>query len=593
MGPTTRTKGTINRLSLLRRGIPLLLLSCVISAARLSGAEFTVSADPNTAIVGEQIVVTLRIDGGSVRGTPALPAITGLQQLPGVSSSVNSSMSPSGVTSVQTIAFRLVAIQPGVVVVPPLQVNVDGTTLTSEAVSIKVLEKDPISPPVALADKLVFAWLSLPKTQAYVGETITAELRLYVRDGVANISDTRIPAIASEGFTTGPYLEGSQVQRQVGGVPFTALRLLCALTPTNAGTAVLGGGSGRITAHTVAGRDFFRPLTQPNEVPLSVNEVRLEVRKLPEKDAPASFSGIVGNYELSCTAAPTNVMVGDPITVRIRLSGTGSPAALKTLELPEWTGFRAYEATYKISTNSLGQGTNFIEQILVPENASVAQVPSVSFAFFDADRGAYRTLKTAPIPLQVRASGSAALPALAGTSAEQNRATRDIVPIKQHLGALTLEGPPLMFQPWFLALQGIPVLTLAGAFAWRKRSEMLARNPRIRRRKHVARVVREGLVQLKRAAAANESEVFFATVFRLLQEQLGERLDTSASSITESVIDERVHPISGDEDLTRNLHELFQMCNLARYAPVRSSQELAALVPRVEHTLSKLRDLQR
>jgi hypothetical protein len=36
------------------------------------------------------------------------------------------------------------------------------------------------------------------------------------------------------------------------------------------------------------------------------------------------------------------------------------------------------------------------------------------------------------------------------------------------------------------------------------------------------------------------------------------------------------------------VQELFQMCNLARYAPVKSSAELTALVPKFDVTLRAL-----
>jgi hypothetical protein len=37
---------------------------------------------------------------------------------------------------------------------------------------------------------------------------------------------------------------------------------------------------------------------------------------------------------------------------------------------------------------------------------------------------------------------------------------------------------------------------------------------------------------------------------------------------------------------------LFQACNLARYAPVKSSQELAAVVPQLETVLVGLHDVE-
>jgi hypothetical protein len=150
-------------------------------------------------------------------------------------------------------------------------------------------------------------------------------------------------------------------------------------------------------------------------------------------------------------------------------------------------------------------------------------------------------------------------------------------------------GPPLVQQPWFLALQAVPVLAWLSAAGWRRRTELLANNPRLRRRRQVAQVIRHGLLELRQLASANKSDDFFATLVRLLQEQLGERLDLPASAITEAVIEERLRPRGVPEATLASLHELFQTCNLARYAPIKTSQELAAIIPRLE---AVLRDLQ-
>jgi hypothetical protein len=80
-------------------------------------------------------------------------------------------------------------------------------------------------------------------------------------------------------------------------------------------------------------------------------------------------------------------------------------------------------------------------------------------------------------------------------------------------------------------------------------------------------------------------------MFRLLQEQLGERLDMPASAITEAVIEERLRPAGAPEIILTGLQELFQACNLARYAPIKSSQELAAIIPNVEGVLRKLQEV--
>jgi hypothetical protein len=165
---------------------------------------------------------------------------------------------------------------------------------------------------------------------------------------------------------------------------------------------------------------------------------------------------------------------------------------------------------------------------------------------------------------------------------------QDIVPIKQRMGTLAQVGVPLLQQAWFLALQGVPVLAWVVALIWRKRADALANNPRRRRQKQVAQVVRDGFNELRKLAAANDSDQFFALMFRLLQEQLGERLDCPASSITEAVIDDKLRPRGVADSTATALHELFQTCNLARYAPTQTTQELTALISKLEGAIREL-----
>jgi hypothetical protein len=46
------------------------------------------------------------------------------------------------------------------------------------------------------------------------------------------------------------------------------------------------------------------------------------------------------------------------------------------------------------------------------------------------------------------------------------------------------------------------------------------------------------------------------------------------------------------EAVLGRVQDLFQSCNLARYAPIKSSQELAALIPKLEATLRELQALE-
>jgi hypothetical protein len=143
----------------------------------------------------------------------------------------------------------------------------------------------------------------------------------------------------------------------------------------------------------------------------------------------------------------------------------------------------------------------------------------------------------------------------------------------------------------FLAAQSVPVLAFLAAFIWRKRADHLANNPRLRRQRAVAGIIASGMGELKKHAAANQPDEFFATLFRLLQEQLGERLDCPASAITANVVDDHAVLRTAPAALRDALREQFQLCDQARYAPVRGTAELNSVTAQFEKLLGELRNL--
>jgi len=107
----------------------------------------------------------------------------------------------------------------------------------------------------------------------------------------------------------------------------------------------------------------------------------------------------------------------------------------------------------------------------------------------------------------------------------------------------------------------------------------------------VAQLILSGLDDLNKFAAENKSDDFFAMLFRLLQEQLGERLDCPAISITEADADNRLILLGATPETLESLRELFHACNQARYAPVQTSQELSALAAKFKKTAGELQGL--
>lgn len=578
-----------------RRSLKLLRCAAVLfftGTFATHAVGFKATLDRDSVIVGENVTLTLTIEDTQLSGTPNLPAIPGLQVI-GTSSSQQNTIVNGKMNSVQSFIFTLVVNQPGDITIPAMQMNLNGQRVSSAPVKLKVLREDPSSPPPSLAINMAFLWLVFPKKELYVGEAVVGELRLYLRQEVGNISNPQIPPLTGDGFILGKFNQGQQFKRNVGNASFTVIPMPFAATAIKTGPLTIGPVNGSVTL--LGGRaDFFGRYSQSAQATLTIEAQTFQSLPLPVENTPPLFTGAVGNYTMTASVGPTNIATGDPITVRVQISGRG---ALDAISLPQdktWDGFKAYPPTSSVEvSDQYGfQGTKTFEQILSPENSDVRELPAFSFSYFDPDVKQFRTLYHPATKLTVRPGGASVAPVIAAKSGNASSDTpppqQDIVPIKQRLGTLSKTVSPMITQPVFIAAQATPLLAFLAAFIWRKRADSFANNPRLRRQRQVEATIRTGLENIRQLAEQNKSDEFFAELAHLLQEKLGERLDTSASGITEAVIDEKLRPRGIPDSTLTELHELFQACNLARYAPIKSSQELAAIIPRLEIALKKL-----
>jgi len=131
---------------------------------------------------------------------------------------------------------------------------------------------------------------------------------------------------------------------------------------------------------------------------------------------------------------------------------------------------------------------------------------------------------------------------------------------------------PLCATPTFWVLNFAPVVALAGAIGWKRRSDRLRGDVAYARRSRAARTARK----LLPAAASCDD------VRRVLQNYLGDRLNIPASGITASVVEEH--------GLTADIAGFFQTCDAARFAGAHA--DLATLKQTVERVIDELENVQ-
>lgn len=596
--PRVTTAISANRIQLWMRWLCLLLLAATLPAA---AATFTARLDRDTVLLGDVANLSLSFEGGQPASAPPLPTIPGLQMISAGQSSavnwVNGQMSSS-----VTYNFIVKPTQVGEFTLPAMSAKVGNETLASQPLKLKVVRAQTPAPGAPGEEPpLALLRVVLPKTEAFVGETIIIELQLLVRAGVQNISNPDLP-FSVDGGNVGKFVQGQQRQTAIGSTAFTVVPLLVPVTVLKPGALQIGPLDGALVVTLPSRqRDPFDPFGMFNNgvqqrVILSAPAQTLTARALPEANRPATFSGAIGQFSMTFTAGPTNVAVGDPITLRVAIHGRGGLEAFSLPDQPAWREFKTYPATAKVeTTGEFGlEGTKTFEQVVVPQNTEIKELPAFEFAYFDPERRSYQTLRQPPTPIVVRPGGSTPAPSISiatNPAAENPPPAQDIVHIKPRLGASVASQLPWIRQPWFLVLQTLPLLAFIGSVIWRKRAEAMNQNPQLRRQREVARLIDSGLHELQQHAARGNSDAFFNLTVRLMQEAMGERLNLPASAITEAVIDEHLRPRGASDTTTTALHELFRLCNQARYAPMQSAHELEAVIPKLKTALHGVQEV--
>ena len=391
---------------------------------------------------------------------------------------------------------------------------------------------------------------------------------------------------------------------QKGNQIYQVLTFRTAATPLKAGKLQLGpvkqGMVLRVrqkqNRRSPFNNSFDGIFTRYQQVPvtLEAKAQTITVKPLPTANKPASFNGAVGRYTMQSKASPLEVTVGDPVTLNIQISGQG---AIDSLNLPklDWPSFKSYEPSVTTNKNNpLGLlGTRTFEQVVIPESDKITEVPRIEFSFFDPVTAQYRVLAKGPLPLKVNPSDEPIAPMVGGNTARETSEPdsppqTDILTIQHHLGSLG-QALPLVARPNFWLLQSIPLLLWLGALLWRRKTNALDNNPRLRRKRQVAERTRAGLAKLDNLAKQEETAEFHAELADLLREQLGLRLDIPAEGITADIVHSPAASNKLDEGTRSEIRKLFAASDQATYARSQTTGELNANLALLKEVFSALK----
>ena len=414
------------------------LLIC-LQPAIAAGQPISVQAqvDRQEVTVGESFLLQIKIDGDD---SPVEPDLSGLQDFT-VQPKGGGQNNRESITIINgkvnrisehgyIFQYQLTPKRDGMLTIPSVEIIAGGKTLLTQPVPIRV------SKPLTTDEfKLM---LSLSAAECYVGQSLVLTVKWYVNTNIAEFNFD-LPFLEDQRFSFADFPEDSNYQGQnaipiklPGGaviarkgqeLQYTTVTLRRILIPIVPGEFDLGRAS--VFSKIITGyqqkrpgqpfndffnQDFFgdvfgRRQAIYKQLVTESNDLQIKVLPLPEENRPVDYSGLVGQYSIAAEASPTEINVGDPITLNIMVTGG---VYLDNVVFPSLNNQSDIRDNFKVP-EEMGPGeidgrVKVFTQTIRAKYPTVKEIPSIKLNYFNPETGKYESAATKAIPLLVNAT---------------------------------------------------------------------------------------------------------------------------------------------------------------------------------------------
>lgn len=588
--------------------------------------EVSVAIDKQSVLLGDSCILTVTVRNVSNPETPAVPEIPNFDlRYRGVRQESFSSFTlivqGQRVQQNQTgggfhFDFELVPKSAGAFTVPAFPISMGGQTFRTQPFQIEVFDQ-------AEKSEDIFVKVDADKETAYLGEKILVTFSWYFNKDI-NEYVFNIPWL--EGLknfiVTDPELDQTKRYQHFivngnmqvvaekttefyKGQQYAVIRFQKILMPLATGLYTLDPVF--LKCEVVQGYsrprrasffdDFFESdfdnffgfagMRQAVTAPFSTRSepVNITVKEVPLLDKPESFAGAVGNFDFMVNAQPVRLKVGEPITLTMKVRGSGSIEQLDLPPIPELPDFKSYEPESRVEAAQKGgeiAGEKVFEKVLVPKKEGAFEIPAISFTYFNPRMGSYETITRGPFPVFVEKADEEAAPvqviALTPEGTAETSAKQEIKLLKQDIRYVktdfgdVLSRKARIHEKWFtwVILFLPPVFILGILFAWQRYRERLETDIGFARNVGALKNARKCLEKAERAVAAGSAREYYDALSKTVSQYLADKLNKPLAQVTHDVIREVADRYLNEKD-RQKFKILVDRSEVAMYSSVEIS----------------------
>lgn len=551
------------------RSLILLLIAGIFltpAAARAQTITATATLDTSSITTGEAVQLNISVEGTTLASEPELPQIDGLEiSFLGRSSRVN--MINGKYTASINYSYEIIGLKPGSYTLGPFEMKVKNEKVTANAVTLQVsgaVNQGETKTPAGdgsspLGDKL-FMEMEVGKSKLFLGEKTPLKIRVYYSE--INIDEISYPVIDQTAFIFDQMNKPSQRKTTINGRSYQVVEFSTSISPLRTGQFKLGPAqlNCSILIKQQVGDAFFSRFRKYS-LELKSNQVNINVLPLPPGE-PANFSGGIGQFQIQVSGQPNEVLQGEPVTLRLTVTGNGNLQAVSAPQLKKVDGLKVYDAQKKKSDPGATGQVQF-EQVVIPLDPEVKAIGPFQFGYFDPSQGKYRQATAPAIPIKVNPNPNFNAVLIADAKAPDENYGRDLVYIKERLGSLKRRNEGLIYQNWFWWLQLIPLLGLGIALGYRRYRRILLSDS------SWSRAIRAGNLAAKRLAKAKadltvKPENALEDLHSIIREYLGARYGLTTAGMTGTVV-EQIAAFGINPEILREIKEFFDQYDYYRF----------------------------
>lgn len=554
--------------------------------------RITVNAPHNVA-VGDQFQVEYVVSSQDVRGFQPGRMPDGIEILYGPSTSSQSSFhmvnGHTSSSSSMTISYVMRATKKGSFTIPAAHANVGGKVMQAPATHISAsggaaasyhsrgngyqhdsqTQSQHHATTTARLGEDIFIKVSASKKRVHEQEPVLLTYKVYTQVDLTSL-DGKMPDL--KGFHAQEVklpLQKTFHQESVNGRTYnTVTWSQYVLYPQMTGTMEIPP----IMFHGVVMQEIRDPMAfilnggyEERKCNIKAPGLTIQVDPLPSR--PQNFSGGVGTFNVSAQLDKETLKEGEPLNMRVVVSGVGNLKLIKQPEVSFPQNFERYDAkvTDKTHLTTRGVEGNMVYDFLaVPRKEGTYTIPSVKFVYYDTSSNSYKTAQSQAFTVKVTKGD--------GTQGGEVddfgvAASEDIHNIKTGKSVCHSVDDFFFASPFYWAILVVLLAVFALLLYMFRKTAIDHADVAKMRVKHANKVAAKRLKSASRMMSLGSEADFYDEVLRTLWGYISDKLSMPVEQLSRENVNERLTEHGVDAATVESFILALDECEFERYAP--------------------------